>query len=124
MVFISRHRYQFPQLEEKLLQPDVRHSVVELDKPLADDFMEFGSSGLVYTKYDILESLPKHDSPRFSLSDFQAKILAPDMVLVTYSAVKNDANGQKSSSLRSSIWKKNGERWQIVFHQGTIITTK
>jgi hypothetical protein len=38
------------QLEERLLQPEIRHSPAELAKLLADEFVEFGSGGRVYSK--------------------------------------------------------------------------
>jgi hypothetical protein len=33
------------------------------------------------------------------------------------------AIGQRApaNSLRSSIWRRQGEQWQMVFHQGTFI---
>jgi hypothetical protein len=35
----------------------------------------------------------------------------------------NLAIGQRSpaNSLRSSVWRQQGEQWQMVFHQGTFI---
>ncbi len=45
-------------LETSLLKPEIRSSIKDLDSLLADDFMEFGSSGKVYDKKNILERLP------------------------------------------------------------------
>nr|WP_242947776.1 hypothetical protein [Desulfosporosinus lacus] len=48
------------------------------------------------------------------------KVLAPDVVLATYRAVKsNESREEMRNSLRSSIWKFLDGRWQMVFHQGT-----
>lgn len=38
------------ELEERLLQTDVRKSPEELDQLLADDFVEIGSSGRLFNK--------------------------------------------------------------------------
>jgi hypothetical protein len=38
---------QLCKLEQRLLEPEIRTAPAELDKLLADDFFEFGSSGNV-----------------------------------------------------------------------------
>nr|WP_242876402.1 DUF4440 domain-containing protein [Desulfosporosinus hippei] len=54
------------------------------------------------------------------IEDFQVKVLATDVVLATYRAVKtNESREEMRNSLRSSIWKFIDGRWQMVFHQGT-----
>ena len=45
----------FRELEERLLQPDVRSSAEEIAKLLADEFIEFGSSGRVFNKHHVIE---------------------------------------------------------------------
>jgi len=47
----------FRKLEERLLRPDVRSSAEQLDKLLADEFIEFGSSGRVFNKEQIIGTL-------------------------------------------------------------------
>jgi hypothetical protein len=47
----------FRELEGRLPQPDVRSSTEEIAKLLADEFTEFGSSGLVFNKHHIIEAL-------------------------------------------------------------------
>jgi hypothetical protein len=39
-------------------------------------------------------------------------------VLVTYFSRTTDEAGSRAA-LRSSIWKRDGDRWQMLFHQGT-----
>ena len=112
-------------LEERLLQADVRQSAQDVAKLLADDFIEFGSSGRIFDKQTTIAAL-KHESPtEISLTDYQARILAPDIVLVTYRAVRStSAPAQTIQSLRSSIWKRLDSRWQLVFHQGTPLSNQ
>ncbi len=111
-------------LEEKLLAPATRHSVAELDELLADDFTEFGRSGNVYDKQVVIGRIQKEETARMTLSDFKIVVLAPDSILATYRATKIAADGQKSYSLRSSIWRNTGDKWQLFFHQGTTAAAK
>lgn len=107
-------------LEEELLQTDVRKTAARLDELLAEEFIEFGSSGRVFDKRDIIDSLRSESATRLSLTDFKARVLAPGLVLATYRAVRYGApDEQPAHSLRSSLWKLIDSRWQMVFHQGT-----
>ena len=108
------------QLEERLLHPEVRRSKEDLMTLLADDFIEFGSSGSIFNKQQIVEALIQSHTEQMELKDFQAKILAPDVVLTTFRVEKyNEPREVMRNSLRSSIWKFIEGRWQMVFHQGT-----
>lgn len=108
------------RLESRLLQPEVRHFPAELEKLLADEFVEFGSAGRVYNRQSIIEELGKESNARISMRDFEIVSIAPDVSLVTYRAVFTEGEGEPAHhSLRSSIWKKVGDNWQMIFHQGT-----
>jgi hypothetical protein len=113
---------QFYDLETALLKPEVRSSREELDKLLADEFMEFGSSGSVYHKSDTLKGLTTStDKIVFEVTDFEAKELSADFVLTTFKTKRTINDTDIVISLRSSIWKKTGGNWQMFFHQGTPI---
>ena len=104
-------------LEIRLLDPDVRRSPAEIDRLLADEFIEFGSSGRVYCKKDCAGGMPPL---RIDISQFHAQLMAPGLALVTYRAVNYEpSRPHLRHTLRSSIWKLNGGQWQMVFHQGT-----
>lgn len=110
---------QLRDLEEKLLKPEVRRSADDVARLLADEFIEFGSSGCIFNKSQIISSLQQEVSEatvRISIENFLTRRLAPHVVLVTYRTVGSDPAVQR---LRSSIWKFEGGRWQMVFHQGT-----
>ena len=47
------------KLEEQLLQPDVRRSKSALESLLADDFTEFASDGVSYTKPQVIDALQR-----------------------------------------------------------------
>ena len=102
-------------LEERLLTPDVRTSVKELSNLLAEDFFEIGSSGQVWRLKDGLE-VNGIGVVRMQLSDFEIHPLSENIVLTTYKIFNED---KQQHSLRSSIWKYEHSKWQMVFHQGT-----
>lgn len=81
---------------------------------VADDFIEFGTSGRVWTRdsiREVLEGAPASAVPMDQVADrFEVAELADGIALVTY---------RGSMGNRSSIWIRRGDRWQIRFHQGT-----
>lgn len=103
-------------LELKLLAPEVRQSLEALSTLLHDDFVEFGSSGRIYSKQDILDHLPSSPVSIFFIENFSVECLSKYVVLAQYISYE-----QKNPEriLRSSIWKKSNNDWQIIFHQGT-----
>ena len=108
------------ELEESMTKPEIRRSPQELARLLADDFREFGGSGRVFDKGQIIEALQNQPRVQLWLDEFQVKCLAPDLALVTYRGncrvLETDT---VSHSLRSSIWRNRNGRWEVVFHQGT-----
>lgn len=92
---------------------------------LADDFVEIGSSGRVFTKAAIIENL-RHEAPvERSLTEFRAKPLADGVVLTTYRiAAQRLGDARPMCSLRSSIWRRQDGRWRMIFHQGTLANEK
>ncbi len=106
-------------LEISLLTDDVRKDVSHLNKLIHDDFTEFGSSGIVYNKKDILDTLPKEGSNNFIDSEvinFDISCESNDFVAVKYILIRG-----QNKSLRSSIWQKFDGSWMMIFHQGTNI---
>ncbi len=117
--------YKIPEqklkdLEMLLLKPDVRKSLKMLSKILADDFVEYGSSGKVYSKKEIINELQSETVHKLKLTGFKLRELGENHYLVTYKAVKEEG-GQKHYSLRCSIWIKIKDEYQMIFHQGTKI---
>jgi hypothetical protein len=90
----------------------------ELSRLLADDCVEFGSSGRSYNKHQILESLKQAETSRVTFSEFQTRYVGPNVALVTYLALRQTPAGP-ACSWRSSLWKHAHGGWQLVFHQGT-----
>lgn len=108
------------ELEEQLARPEVRSDPELLSKLLADDFREFGGSGRVFSKAQIIAALQSQPPLRIWLEEFHAISLAPDLALVTYRGNCQFHNSDTVlRSLRSSVWRFRDGRWQILFHQGT-----
>ncbi|MBC1934746.1 DUF4440 domain-containing protein [Listeria grandensis] len=103
-------------LEEQLLQPEIRASQKALQKLLAPDFFEFGSSGRVLYKGEAIHENGIGEV-NMRLSHFEIQELSEEVVLATYRIFDEK---ESRNSLRSSIWRCNDGHWQLVFHQGTI----
>jgi hypothetical protein len=105
---------ELEELERQLLQQEVRNNPKLVSALLADEFIEFGSSGRVWLRSEIIEAL-RYEQPRSVtlMRSFRVQQLAPDVVFVTYLAAS------QTDSLRSSIWVRRDGRWQMLFHQGT-----
>ena len=108
----------FRELEESLLRPEIRSSPSAVDRLLADEFVEFGSSGRVYGRRVVVEALRNEPPVDRTLRDLRVRPLADGVVLLTYRSSRRDASGERQF-LRSSVWKNVGGQWRMVFHQGT-----
>lgn len=77
---------------------------------IADDFVEFGSSGRVWNKTDIVAAMAQWPPIDGTLEDFTVRELSATVCLVTY---------RLGPTLRSSIWRMDGDQWRIIFHHGS-----
>jgi hypothetical protein len=116
----------FQALEESLHQTATRGSPDKVRALLADGFVEFGSSGGVYGKEETIAALAGEgaaEGPPASISayDFALRTIAPDTVLLTYRSKRLSGDGHERHALRSSLWQFIDGRWQMIFHQGTVI---
>ena len=105
--------------EEQLLQTDFRRNRKAVSKLLANDFREFGSSGRVWNKQQILDQLETEPGFHAAIQDFQAIELVSGVFLVTYTAGVDRTGAETAASLRTSIWIMRNGRWQMILHQGT-----
>lgn len=110
-------------LEEALHRPEIRRSREAVEDLLAEGFMEFGASGRVYERATIIDQLAEQSDDNdgeLLASNYALKPISNDAVLLTYETERSYQDGSKRRVLRSSIWKHNGLKWQMLFHQGTI----
>lgn len=114
-------KQQLIALEQLLVQPATRLSADILNHYLADDFYEIAATGRCFGKADVLERLPAETPPVITQQDFDCRVLADGLAQLTYRAtILRAENESPSYSVRSSIWRFDGEKWQMVFHQGTV----
>ena len=109
--------------ESSHLNQEIRRSADNMAMLLADDFIEFQSSGGVINKQQVLDALYTETEwdIKYKITDFKSKLLSDRVVLNTYRIKKVSAKGEEiNRTLRSSIWKYEDGRWQLLFHQGTI----
>jgi hypothetical protein len=107
------------RLEEDLLRPEIRGSQAELEARLAPEFAEFGRSGRVYDRAALIAALADEEPAIVVISAFTARLLAPEVALVTYHSRGTGRDGRPALALRSSIWRRDDERWLLVFHHAT-----
>lgn len=110
-------------LEEALHRLEVRRSRDALEALLSLEFVEFGASGAVYnraTTIDLLIQENDSDNDDLRATNYALTSISHDAVLLTYESERTQSDGSARNVLRSSIWKYNGARWQMLFHQGTI----
>jgi hypothetical protein len=107
--------------ETDLLKSEIRMSFEKINELISDDFIEYGSSGLVYNREDILKRLPQGHSPFYTLSDFEMIVLSEDIVQTRFKTNRVNLDGTETSSLRTSLWRNTNNSWQMFFHQGTIV---
>jgi hypothetical protein len=85
------------------------------------DFWEVGASGRRYTRKYVLDALEeRHRSPVeevWETTDFRCQELAADVFLLTYTLRQQGGRITR----RATIWRRSGDGWKIVFHQGTIV---
>ena len=102
------------ELEQELLNPEVRSDYGQLAYLLHPDYAEIGASGRLWGREELIEELV--DAPelqvRFELVD--ATAVGPDAIQIVYRTV-----GAHGSALRSSLWQRSEGRWRLRFHQGT-----
>ncbi len=104
--------------------PAVRGSRAAASALIGDDFVEFGASGTVYDKTSILAGLEEERDEGLAIerqtSDWAVRALGPDTALLTYRVRRREGSeGKWEASLRSSIWRRAGASWEMIFHQGT-----
>ncbi len=108
-------RDELLDLEERLLDSSVRGSPQAVIPLLHPDFVEFGSSGRVYTKDTMVQMMLQQSPGVVRIKNFDVREITPEVALVTYKTVGTEGRETR----RSSVWVRRGRAWQIVFHQGT-----
>lgn len=107
-------------LERALHAPQVRADRERLAAVLDEDFSEIGSSGQCYGRDAALQEIPLERAQVLIESEqYAVWLLAEGLAQVRYRS-RNHVDGQAQRwVLRSSLWRRHGDGWRMVFHQGT-----
>ncbi len=97
----------------------------DIENQMCDEFWEVGASGTVYKKKDVIETLiERYNNPNYQdiweTKDFELTKIALDHYLLTYILIQDKIRVTR----RSTIWRRVGDDWKILYHQGTIIKEK
>jgi predicted enzyme related to lactoylglutathione lyase len=84
-------------------------------------FWEIGASGRRYTREDVLDTLvQRYSQPHedvWETREFSCTHLSADTFMLTYTLVQDSSR----TTRRTSIWRKQGNEWKILYHQGTLV---
>lgn len=107
-------------LERALHAPTVRAGREQLAALLDEDFSEIGSSGQCYGRDAALQEIPlERAQVQIESDQYAVRLLAEGLAQVRYRS-RHQLDGRPQRwVLRSSLWRRHGEGWRMVFHQGT-----
>tara|TARA_Y100000588_G_scaffold380826_1_gene465348 strand:+ start:353 stop:712 length:360 start_codon:yes stop_codon:yes gene_type:complete len=102
------------QLLDKIDSLDVLAELID------NEFIEIGSSAVIYDKTEVIRWLASDDQSERIGTSFKAHSLSENIILLTYvSSIKDTPLVESKHAMRSSIWRLSGGKWRMVFHQGT-----
>ena len=97
------------EYETKLMDPVVRPS-------------EKAARIRIFNKSDALVMMKRHMVPTLAIEEFRVRELSPNVVFVTYRVRSHGFGGAPGRvSLRSSVWVERNHKWQVTFHQATLV---
>jgi hypothetical protein len=112
---------ELTRLEQLFHHPAKDTSGFVFESMTEPDFWEIGASGKRYSREFVLRVLAERSANpsdvKWQLSNAHCLEIAPDNFLLTYTLMQ-----ETRVTLRSTIWRRHGENWKIVYHQGTVVT--
>jgi hypothetical protein len=102
-------------LEERLLHPDRERDRTALVPLFANEYKEFCISGRIFNRQQVIDALLKSEPRHATIHNYVVERLGENAALATYRATTAPV-----VSHRSSLWIFRDNRWQLLFHQGTI----
>jgi hypothetical protein len=129
-IFTQTDSALLPVLEElRSLEPifhtaEFGSTLADFEKRLAPDYWEIGASGRRYSREFLLQMLEQEppvyaSTARWRTSGHALRALGTDVYLLTYTL----AQGERITR-RSTIWQSTAAGWVVLFHQGTVVSTK
>ena len=109
---------ELERLEESLWLESTRFDREYMDDLLAPEFFEFGRSGRVWSRDEVVTHPEVTIDALLPLADFAVHVIGDEVALVTYRS-RVRSGGELLWGNRSSIWRRTGDGWKLHFHQGT-----
>ncbi len=117
-------RSELRDLEPVFHRPDRGTSRAVWDALMAPDYWEVGARGAIYDRAFVLDTLAgRYADPAYDpmagleLDDFAVRGAGAGVWLATYRL----RQGERLSR-RVSVWRATPDGWQLVYHQGTVIS--
>ncbi|MES2407611.1 MAG: DUF4440 domain-containing protein [Pseudomonadota bacterium] len=108
------------QREPIFHRPEFGTTRQDFEKMTEAAFWEVGASGRRYSREYILDLLEQRsENPiqdNWEAKDFHCTEIAADNYLITYTLLQGGR-----MTRRSTIWRRSGLDWKVVYHQGTVI---
>lgn len=111
-------RAELTRLEEAMWRSETRFDRSFQERHFASDFAEFGRSGRVYCREEVIRSDYSPIRAKLPLPALAFRVLDEDTVQLTYDS-EAIYDGEVEHAHRSSIWSRSRSGWIMRFHQGT-----
>ena len=109
---------ELTRLEEAMWIAATRYDLAFQQERFAPDFFEFGQSGRVYAREQLILERDGEIKARLPLDALQIRRLDEATAQVTYNS-HVEYDGVVEHARRSSIWTRTDRGWVMRFHQGT-----
>ena len=103
-------------------RPEFASDQAGFERMMSPDYWEVGASGRRYSREFILSTLEENppvdaDAAGWQSWDHECRRLGPETYLLTYTLRQGDR-----LTRRVTIWLNTLEGWQVLYHQGTIVS--
>lgn len=114
----DKDRATLTDLEEGMWRESTRFDSKFQEGSFASDFFEFGRSGRIYTRDQIIHSDSQPIQAVLPLQNLSIRLLDENTAQLTYNSIVS-YDGVVEHGRRSSIWSRTENSWVMRFHQGT-----
>lgn len=104
--------------------PEFGTTNADFERVMAPGYWEVGASGRRYSRHFILQTLSETPPIEAASAGWQSsghalRSLGPDTYLLTYTLRQVER-----LTRRATIWQSTAKGWQILYHQGTIVSAE
>ncbi len=108
------------KLEPIFHRPESRTTRRDFEEMIEASFWEVGASGRRYSREYVLDVLEERSKDKteesWKAEDFHCLEVASDNYLLTYTLFQDER-----VTRRATLWRRCGDDWKVVYHQGTIV---